>query len=141
MDRKEQPPQELTLKERVGKNIKDIRVQNHMKQSDLAELLEVSPAYLSAVERGASGISMELLDKLCRKLNTSADCFLYGQKETADEETERLNGTIQLQNGIIRALMRGRQPLEVLEALLDELGLPDAELKIILDSGLSRGEE
>ena len=125
-------PHEPTLKERVGENLKAIRIKKHLKQAELADWLNVSPAYLSAVERGVSGISIEILDQLCRRLNTSADCFLYGHKETADEEVERLNVTIQMQNGIIRALMRGREPLDVLGALVGEVGLSRDDIAALM---------
>ena len=44
----------------------------------LSEMLGMTPNHLSAIERGASGISLEALQRLCRLLGVSADRISLG---------------------------------------------------------------
>ena len=41
-------------------------------------MLGMTPNHLSAIERGASGISLEALQRLCRLLGVSADRIILG---------------------------------------------------------------
>ena len=41
-------------------------------------MLGMTPNHLSAIERGASGISLEALQRLCRLLGVSADRIIFG---------------------------------------------------------------
>ena len=43
-----------------------------------SEMLGKTPNHLSAVERGASGISLEALQRLCRLLGVGADRIIFG---------------------------------------------------------------
>ncbi len=65
---------------RVGGNIQRLREEHHETQEELSEKLGVTPNHLSAIERGVSGISLELLEKLCQVLNVTADHILFGRK-------------------------------------------------------------
>ena len=56
-------------------------------QDTLSEVLGMTPNHLSAIERGASGISLEALQRLCRLLGVSADRIIFG---TDDPEAEAL---------------------------------------------------
>ena len=56
-------------------------------QDTLSEMLGMTPNHLSAIERGASGISLEALQRLCRLLGVSADRIIFG---TDDPEAEAL---------------------------------------------------
>ena len=56
-------------------------------QDTLSEMLGMTPNHLSAIERGASGISLEALQRLCRLLGVSADRIIFG---TDDPEVEAL---------------------------------------------------
>ena len=42
----------MITKEFIGKKIQQARIRNHLTQENLAELVELSPNYLSKVERG-----------------------------------------------------------------------------------------
>ena len=50
-----------------------------------AELLDVSVSYMAEVERGRTGISVEMLIKICKVLGLSADYVLFGETRTDDE--------------------------------------------------------
>ena len=65
---------------RVGKNIQLAREEHHFTQEQLSERLGVTPNHMSAIERGVSGVSLELLEKLCEVLGVSSDSILFGQE-------------------------------------------------------------
>lgn len=77
---------------RVGGNIQWLREERHLTQEGLSEKLGVTPNHLSAIERGVSGISLELLEKLCQVLSVTADHILFGRKaaEANGEEVLKL---------------------------------------------------
>ena len=58
-------------------------------------MLGKTPNHLSAVERGASGISLEALQRLCRLLGVSADRIIFG---TDKPEAKANNRGLQQQN-------------------------------------------
>ena len=69
---------------RIGANMKAVREEFGYTQEELSEVLNVTPQHLSAVERGVFGASLELVEKLCRLLNVSADRLLFGIREPDD---------------------------------------------------------
>ncbi|MEY8317121.1 helix-turn-helix transcriptional regulator [Oscillospiraceae bacterium 50-58] len=90
---------------RVGRNIQRLREEHHYTQEELSEKIGVTPNHLSAIERGVSGISLELLEKLCQMLSVTADHILFGRKtpETNGEELLKLLQSIgQVQTEIAR---------------------------------------
>ncbi len=62
----------ITLRRRVRLR----RRQAGLTQEQLAEIVEISPAFLGHVERGSRKLSVETLLRLCRALNTTADDLL-----------------------------------------------------------------
>ncbi|MGB1361403.1 MAG: helix-turn-helix domain-containing protein [Alphaproteobacteria bacterium] len=53
-----------------GQNLRNLRTKHNTSQKELAKVLGVSPAYLSALERGNRGIpSVEILERICRHFN------------------------------------------------------------------------
>jgi transcriptional regulator with XRE-family HTH domain len=62
----------------IGGNIQVAREQAGYTQDTLSEMLGMTPNHLSAIERGASGISLEALQRLYRLLRVSADRISLG---------------------------------------------------------------
>lgn len=60
----------------LGEAIKDIRVKKKISQGSLAETLEISQSYLSQVERGRKKPSLELLEKISKKLEIPVFYFM-----------------------------------------------------------------
>ena len=56
--------------------LKEIRKQKQFTQEQLADLLKVSQAQISRIEKGENVINNEQIIKLCRALNCSADHLL-----------------------------------------------------------------
>ena len=62
----------------IAKNIIKHRMENNLTQKTLAELLEIAPNSLSAIECGRKGASINMLLKIANILNLSVDCLLEG---------------------------------------------------------------
>ena len=57
----------------IGKRIQELRKKRGVTQEALAQVIEVSPHYLSALERGIYNIKLETLVKILNFLDCSAD--------------------------------------------------------------------
>ena len=68
----------------VGSNIKRARERAGLTQEQLSELIGIGPKSLSAAERGAVGISLTTLQKLCHTLSVSSDMLLFGEGSQND---------------------------------------------------------
>ena len=61
----------------IGEQIKAAREEAGQTQEQLAEAIEVSPQYISDLERGVVGISVSTLKRLCVCLAISSDRILF----------------------------------------------------------------
>ena len=68
----------------IGVRVKKAREAAGLTQERLAELVDVTAQYLSGVERGAVGLSVPVLMRLCSVLLVSCDFILYGNIECTD---------------------------------------------------------
>lgn len=64
----------------IGEQIKSAREHLKMTQEQLAECIEVSPQYISDLERGVVGISIPTLKRVCVTLGVSSDQILFGRQ-------------------------------------------------------------
>ena len=62
----------------IGRRIAARRKNNHITQESLAEYLDVSPAFISKIERGRTQLSLERLVQICHYLDTTPTELLYG---------------------------------------------------------------
>ena len=62
----------------IGEQIKTAREQAKLTQEQLAERVDVSPQYISDLERGVVGISIPTLKRVCITLGVSSDQILFG---------------------------------------------------------------
>lgn len=62
----------------IGEQIRIAREQAKLTQEQLAERIEVSPQYISDLERGVVGISLPTLRRACVALGVSSDQVLFG---------------------------------------------------------------
>lgn len=63
-----------------GERLKEIRTEKHLKQSDIAEMLNVSSNTVYAWENDKQEPSMSTLLKLCEILDVSLD-YLFGKTD------------------------------------------------------------
>lgn len=78
----------------IGKHIQIARERSKYTQEELSEIIGITPNHLSAIERGASGASLETIEKLHAVLGVSADFLFFGEKPTetfSDEIIEQIN--------------------------------------------------
>ena len=62
----------------IGEQIRNARERVRLTQEQFAERIEVSPQYISDLERGVVGISIPTLKRACTALGTSSDQILFG---------------------------------------------------------------
>ncbi len=78
----------------IGERIKAAREKAKLTQEQLAEHIDVSPQYVSDLERGVVGISIPTLKRLCIAVGVSSDQILFdGRTQTyADAIARRCAG-------------------------------------------------
>ncbi|MCL5774247.1 MAG: helix-turn-helix transcriptional regulator [Firmicutes bacterium] len=76
------------LKERIGIRIKQARLEADMTQEELAEAVEITPNYISMLERGRKNPSIQILKKIADVLGVSIS-FLTDSEE--DEKMKALS--------------------------------------------------
>lgn len=69
----------------IGKRIRLLRKQQHLSQMTLAEMVNKSPTYISLVENGQKGPSLEMLIDVANALKVTMDMLLaeYLDQNTA----------------------------------------------------------
>ncbi|MBQ7101019.1 MAG: helix-turn-helix transcriptional regulator [Clostridia bacterium] len=68
----------------IGERIKKARERINMTQEKLAEKIDVSPQYISDLERGVVGVALPTLKNICITLGVTSDSLLFGEIEKAD---------------------------------------------------------
>ena len=66
----------------VGARVKEARMRKHLSQAQLADLLGLTPPYISNIETGKQNMSITALAKISDVLEVSADWLL--RNNTAD---------------------------------------------------------
>ena len=62
--------------QKLGLRIRNARIEKHLAQKDLAERLNVTPKYMSAVETGAKCPSLDLIVQISNCLGIGTDILL-----------------------------------------------------------------
>ena len=73
----------------IGDRIRYIRTQKGMSQEELAEFADVSPVYISNVERGEKSVSLKVVIAVANALNVTADTLLI---DSITALSEKRNG-------------------------------------------------
>lgn len=61
------------IEQEIGRRIKELRKQKRIPQEKLAEMIGITPNYLSALERGAYNIKLDTLVQIIDCLDITAD--------------------------------------------------------------------
>lgn len=72
------------LNNQIGSRVRAQREYLGITREGLCDFVNISPQFLSEVERGVKGVSAETLYKLCEGLGVSADYILMGKEKAAD---------------------------------------------------------
>ena len=86
---------QFASKLKIGAIIKDFRKRNGYTQEQLAELIEITPGFLSQVERDETYPNIEKLNRIIHILNIDANYIFYNQK-TSDSESELIINEINI---------------------------------------------
>lgn len=77
-----------------GEQIKLARESAGLTQEQFAELIDRTPQFISDLERGVTGISLDTLKIICTKLHITSDSILFPNRVAGD--TDELTAKIQL---------------------------------------------
>ena len=77
----------------IGLQVRLAREEAKLTQEQLAEKIDVTPQYVSDLERGVVGIAIPTLKKLCLALGATSDRILFGRSD--DRQTDALSETFQ----------------------------------------------
>jgi len=82
------PKKEINIQ--VGEQVKRAREKSGLTQEQFAELIDKTPQFVSDLERGVSGISLETLKLICEKLCVSSDSILFPGSKSYDKQVGEL---------------------------------------------------
>ena len=76
----------------LGKRIRDIREAKHIKQVELANMIDIDPTNLSKIEKGAHFPKDETLNKILKALNIDIkDLFYFEHMQDKSELLKNIN--------------------------------------------------
>lgn len=92
----------------IGANIKEMRERRNLTQEQLSEQIGIGVKSLSAIERGAVGISLTTLRKVCHVLSASSDALIFGPAAPNDTSdiTAALERMSPQQLELVREMLR-----------------------------------
>ena len=100
---------EVDLKlDRIGNIIREARLNQGLTQEELAELVDVTPAYIGHIERNQRSFSLQTLVKLVTELDIDVN-YLFSESIPTSEEQVIID---------FKQLIKGK-PLRTQEAVLD----------------------
>ena len=67
----------------IGNRIKKERKQSKLSQEELAEILDISSSFQSRMERGATKISLDMLDRISEALHISLSLLVTGVTDSS----------------------------------------------------------
>lgn len=74
----------------IHKALKLTRQFHRMKQVELAHRLEISPSYLSEIEKGKKTISVDLLDQYSRVFGIPIETFFQFSQDPSSQDPDNL---------------------------------------------------
>lgn len=91
----------------IGQRIKEQREAAGLTQEAFSEMIGLGVKHVSAMERGAVGVSLTTLKKVCTVLSISSDAILFGavEKNDVDALTDRLKRLTPKQYKVAEAMM------------------------------------
>lgn len=101
--------EEINLKlDRIGNIIREARLNKGLTQEELAELIDVTPAYIGHIERNQRSFSLQTLVRLVTELDIDMN-YLFSDDVPTDDEKVIVD---------FKQLINGK-PLHIQEAVLD----------------------
>ncbi len=82
----------MNIKEQLGLRIKELRLKNGLKQSELAEKVNIATKHQSCIETGKNYPSADLIEKYARAFNLEpAEIFNVSHKKEIDIIAKEIN--------------------------------------------------
>ena len=75
----------------VGSRIQELRKLNKITAKELAEQIDVSPSFISAIEHNSTKLSLKTLNHICEVLGVTLGGILQCGNEPGRKETYRSN--------------------------------------------------
>ncbi len=69
----------------VGLRIREIRETMHLSREKFSEKCDISPSFLSDIERGKKSLTAKTIYKICSACGISADYIILGHEEGFDK--------------------------------------------------------
>jgi len=66
----------------IGKRIEAIRKGQKFSRAQFGKLIGISSQYVGMIERGAQGLSVNVIMSICKKTGASADYILFGKSDS-----------------------------------------------------------
>ena len=105
----------MNIRDKIGSRIKSLRRAKGYSQEELAEVVSISPKYLSSIERGQENPTLDLFIRLSQGLKV--ELYEIFQLEHEGEDPKRLKNKLKTLSGEIKNEDLHRI-LRVLEALI-----------------------
>jgi len=78
----------------IGNRIQTIRKASNITAKELAQRIEVSPSFISAVENNDSKLSLKTLGRICEALGVSLASFFNEELSTVDTKLHSVIATL-----------------------------------------------
>lgn len=78
----------------IGNRIQTIRKASNITAKELAQRIEVSPSFISAVENNDSKLSLKTLGRICEALGVSLASFFNEEFSTVDTKLHSVIATL-----------------------------------------------
>lgn len=98
----------------MGYRLKAAREERNLTQERLAEIVGITPGYLSEIENKKTIPSFTILSSLCRTLNLSLDDIIYNtESDTARNITRLVSQCNEKQQKVIEAMIEAMLQAEL----------------------------
>ena len=78
----------MSIKQSLGKKIKEKRIQQSLTQEQLAEKIGISPKSLSQIELGNNFVSADNLEQICAALNVQVKSLFDFEDENSKDKID-----------------------------------------------------
>lgn len=102
------------LLQTIGNNVKSLRLAKGMTQEQLAEKLDHSVNFVSLIELGKSGMSVETIVDICNILDVDVNCIFKGLVDYRIQNKDR--------KLIDNILSLAKEDKDIIEKLVQHLG-------------------
>lgn len=85
----------MGIKEQLGLRIKELRLKNNLKQSELAEIVNIATKHQSCIETGKNYPSADLIEKYAKAFKIDPSELLYiAHKKELDDILNEINSIL-----------------------------------------------